>query len=363
MIGTIFGDGYPAAVGDARSAGVRTLMITGDQPLTARTIAMQAGIMRPDSEVLFGKDVEALAMADLAARLEHVDVIARAAPAHKVKIVEALQSVGHVVAMTGDGVNDAPALRRAEVGIAMGIAGTDVAKEAAEMVLADDNYASIVAAIEQGRVVYDNIRKFVYYLLSCNVAEIMVLFIGMLAGWPPVLAAVQLLWLNLITDGAPALALGLEKGDPDILRRSPRHRDEPIIDRRMTTGIAVQSIVLTAVTLFAYNLGRVAGDATVPLAETMAFVTLSSAELLRAYTARSERHLLFELGVFSNPYMQYAVGLSLLLLLLVVYVPFLQPIFNTVPLGATEWAKLLPLIFLPSLAAEGLKWWQQQRGV
>ena len=348
------------AVAAARRAGVRTLMITGDQPLTARTIAGQAGIMRSGSEVLVGTDVEALAVADLAGRLEQVDVIARAAPVHKVKIVEALQSQGHVVAMTGDGVNDAPALRRAEVGVAMGIAGTDVAREAAEMVLADDNYASIVAAIEQGRIVYDNIRKFVYYLLSCNVAEILVLFIGTLAGWPPVLAAVQLLWLNLITDGAPALALGLERGDPDILQRRPRPRTAPIIDRRMTAGIVVQSVALTAVTLIAYSLGRGDQGLNLPLAETMAFVTLSGAELLRAYTARSERHLLIELGMFSNPYMQYAVATSLLLLLLVVYVPFLQPIFNTVALGAGQWATLLPLIFLPSLAAEGLKWWQNR---
>lgn len=352
-----------AAVAAAQRAGVRTLMITGDQPLTARSIAAQAGILNANHDVLIGADIEAMTVADLAGRLEQVDVIARATPAHKVKIVEALQSRGHVVAMTGDGVNDAPALRRAEVGIAMGIAGTDVAKEAAEMVLADDNYASIVAAIEQGRVVYDNIRKFVYYLLSCNVAEILVLFIGTLVGWPPVLAAVQLLWLNLITDGAPALALGLEKGDPDILQRRPRNRAEPIIDRRMTAGIIVQSVALTAVTLFAYTLGQRGSAPDLSLAQTMAFVTLSSAELLRAYTARSERYLLTHLGFFSNPTMQYAVGASFLLLLLVVYVPFLQPIFNTVALGAGDWAKLIPLILLPSLVAEGLKWWQNRHTV
>jgi Ca2+-transporting ATPase len=309
-----------------------------------------------------GSDVEALAVAELAERLERVDVIARAAPAHKVKIVEALQSRDYVVAMTGDGVNDAPALRRAEVGVAMGITGTDVAKDAAEMVLADDNYASIVGAIEQGRVVYDNIRKFVYYLLSCNVAEILVLFVGTMAGWPPVLAAVQLLWLNLITDGAPALALGMEKGDPDILQRRPRRRAEPIIDRRMATGIAVQSVALTVVTLLAYRMGSNGSAGGVPLAETMAFVTLSSAELLRAYTARSERHLLVKIGIFSNPYMQYAVGVSLLLLLAVIYIPFLQPVFNTTPLDLNQWARLLPLIVLPSVAAEALKWWQNRRG-
>ena len=348
------------AVAAAHGAGVRTLMITGDQPLTARTIAAEAGIMRPETEVLTGADIEALAVAELARRLENVDVIARAAPAHKVKIVEALQSLDYVVAMTGDGVNDAPALRRAEVGVAMGITGTDVAKGAAEMVLTDDNYASIVGAIEQGRVVYDNIRKFVYYLLSCNVAEILVLFIGTMVGWPPVLAAVQLLWLNLITDGAPALALGMEKGDPDILQRRPRRRAEAIIDRRMATGIAVQSVALTTVTLLAYRMGSAGSSAGVPLAETMALVTLSSAELLRAYTARSERQLLVKIGVFSNPYMQYAVGASLLLLLLVIYVPFLQPVFKTVPLTASQWAELLPLIFIPAVAAELLKWWQNR---
>jgi Ca2+-transporting ATPase len=342
------------AIALARSAGVRTLMITGDQPLTARYIAAQSGLLRPEGEVLLGADLDALSFPELAARLERVDVIARAAPAHKVKIVEALQARGHVVAMTGDGVNDAPALRRADIGVAMGRIGTDVAKEAADMVLTDDNYASIVAAIEQGRAVYDNIRKFVYYLLSCNVAEIAALFIGTLAGWPPVLTAVQLLWLNLITDGAPALALGLEKGDPDLMRRRPRRRTEPIIDQRMILGIVVQTVALTAVTLTAYGLGR--QWLGTRLAETMAFVTLSSAELLRAYTARSERHLLARLGLLSNPYMQFAVGTSLLLLMLVVYVPFLQPIFNTTPLGMREWSVLAPLILIPALAAEALKW-------
>jgi Ca2+-transporting ATPase len=354
--------GVAEAVATARRAGVRTLMITGDQLLTAHYIANQAGILRPGQagQMLTGSDVEALPLPELAKRLQVVDAIARAAPEHKLKIVEALQSTGHVVAMTGDGINDAPALRRAEVGIAMGITGTDVAKEAAEIVLADDNFAAIVAAIEQGRVVYDNIRKFVYYLLSCNVAEIAALFIGTLAGWPPVLTAVQLLWLNLLTDGAPALALGLEKGDPDLMQRPPRPRSEPIIDRAMLVGIIVQTIALTAVTLCAYGLGRLWGGQTPKLAETMAFVTLSAAELLRAYTARSERQLIVRMGLLSNRYMQYAVGASFIQLLLAIYVPILQPVFGTVMLGVQEWVALAPLILAPALVAEGLKWWQSQ---
>jgi Ca2+-transporting ATPase len=291
----------------------------------------------------------------LAAAVMRNDVYARVSPEHKTRIVEGLKANGEVVAMTGDGVNDAPALKRADIGVGMGITGTDVVKETADMVLTDDNYASIVAAVEQGRVIYSNIRKFVYYLMSCNVAELVTIFVAILVGLPSPLSAIQLLWLNLITDGAPALALGVEKGDPDIMLQKPRPPREPIINRLMWSGIAVQTVAISGITLAAFAAG-LQMEGGVALASTMAFATLSTSELLRAFTSRSERYSLFKIGVFSNRTMVIAVGASLLLLLAVVYVPFLQVAFNTVPLGWDAWQRMLPLILLPSVVAEIMKW-------
>jgi Ca2+-transporting ATPase len=346
------------AVQKARGAGLRTIMVTGDYAATAAAIASEIGILRPGGEAVSGQELEEMSEEELDGVIDSVDVFARVAPHHKVRIVEALRDRDHVVAMTGDGVNDAPALKRADIGVAMGITGTDVSKQTADMVLTDDNYVSIVSAIEQGRIIYSNIRKFVYFLISCNMAEIAIIFIATLVGWPTPLTVIQLLWLNLLSDGAPALALGLEKGDPDIMDRPPRPPKEPVINRDMAVGVAVQTVAISATVLFAYWQGLTrfasmhAGEDGVIVAETIAFVTLVLSELWRAYTARSENYPLLKLGIFSNKWMQYAVGFSIVLLLLVVYVPFLQGVFNTTALTLREWSLILPLTLIPAIVAE-----------
>ncbi len=340
------------ALQKARQAGVRTVMITGDYPNTARAIAQEINLLQEGHEVITGKDLDALSDEELKEKVLNTDVYARVSPQHKVRIVDAFKANNEVVAMTGDGVNDAPSIKRSDIGIAMGITGTDVAKETADMVLTDDNYASIVAAVEQGRVIYSNIRKFVYFLISCNMAEIATIFLATMAGFKSPLSAIQLLWLNLITDGAPALALGVEKGDPDLMRRPPRDPDEPILNHFMRRGIAIQTLAITAVTLGAYAIGLKNYPSMAP---TMAFVTLSFSELLRAFTARSERYPILSLGIFNNRTMNWAILSSLFLLLVVIYVPFLQNVFDTVPLTWTQWRWILPLLFVPAIVAEVTK--------
>jgi Ca2+-transporting ATPase len=346
----------PPAIDTARRAGIRTVMITGDFANTARAVAEQIGLMRPGGQVLTGSDLAGMDDATLTREVMRTDVYARVSPEHKVRIVDALKANREIVAMTGDGVNDAPALKRADIGVAMGITGTDVAKETADMVLTDDNYASIVSAVEQGRIIYSNIRKFVFYLLSCNVGEIAVIFVAVVAGLPSPLTAIQLLWLNLVTDGAPALALGMEKGDPDTMDQPPRPPDEPVINRSMRLGIVLQTLAISGATLAAYFVGLRAHPEAPEFAETMSFATLSFSELLRAMTARSERYPLLRIGLFSNRTMVYAVLSSVVLVLAVLYVPFLQPVFNTVTLGWAQWELMLPLLFVPAVVAELTKW-------
>ena len=354
----------------AAKAGIRTLMITGDYPNTARAIAESIGLLRPGHKVLTGAELDQINDKQLIKEVEQTDVFARVSPEHKMRIVNALQANGEVVAMTGDGVNDAPAIKQADIGVSMGITGTDVAKDTADMVLTDDNYVSIVSAVEQGRVIYSNIRKFVYYLISCNLGEILIIFLptafgrfffpGLTAEELSPLVPVQLLWLNLISDGAPALALGTEKGDPDIMDQKPRPKGEPIINKQMALGVALQTIAIAGVTLFAFWRGMMHTEMPqalrLPYAETMAFITLSASELLRAFTARSERYPLLKIGLFSNKWMNLAVLSSFVLLLGVVYIPFLNPIFQTTPLGWSEWSLILPLLIVPSVVAEITKW-------
>jgi Ca2+-transporting ATPase len=349
------------AIERARHAGIKTVMVTGDYPETARAIASEIGLLREGGRVVSGAELQITSDADLARMIDDVDVFARVSPEHKVRIVDAFRRRDYVVAMTGDGVNDAPALKRASIGVAMGITGTDVSKETADMVLTDDNYVSIVNAVEQGRIIYDNIRKFVSFLLTCNLAEILVIFLAVLVGAPSPLTAIQLLWLNLLTDGAPALALGVEKGDPDIMDRPPRPSREPVINRVLRINLIVQTIFKTAVTLFGFfsiynpSLTGAAAQTNLLEARSLAFTVLAFSELLRAYSARSEHFTVFKIGFFSNKWMQYAVGTSILLLLAVIYIPFFNPIFQTVPLTLQDWLEIVPLVILPAAAAEVTK--------
>jgi Ca2+-transporting ATPase len=330
-------------------------MATGDYAQTAAAIGRDVGLLGPGGTVLSGTEIDSLDDERLTRALDTTTVFARVSPQHKVRIVDCLRREGHVVGMTGDGVNDAPALKRADIGIAMGISGTDVTRETADMVLTDDNFASIVSAVEQGRIIFSNIRKFVSFLLSCNVGEIGTIFVGTLLGWPLPLTAIQLLWMNLLTDGAPALALGMERGEPGIMDRPPRPASRPIIDRSMAAGLVVQGITITAVTLLAFWIGwTVYGSEGV--ARTMAFVTLSLCQVLRAYTNRSERSSVFSIGLFSNRWMQYAAVSSVALILVVIYVPGLSLVFNAVALGGMQWAWLAPLLVLPAIVDEATKW-------
>lgn len=342
------------AIQTCKSAGIRPVMITGDYKDTAIAIANELGIINSESAAMTGTDLDKISDEKLVEVVQEVSVYARVSPHHKVKIVEALKTNGEVVSMTGDGVNDAPALKRADIGVAMGITGTDVAKETAEMILTDDNFASIVDAVEEGRVIFSNIRKFIFFLLSCNVAEIMIIFFAMLFGWPIPLEPIQILWLNLITDAFPALALGMEPAEPGLMQQKPRHPKESIINKRMQWGIIIQSIAMALAVLgvFKYILNS-SGD--VHLARNFAFVTLIISELFRSFTARSEIVSIFKLGFFSNKYVIGGTLISFLMLLIVVYLPFLQPIFGTVALSLREWGITIIFGLIPSIVAEIMK--------
>lgn len=343
------------AIKTCKSAGIRPVMITGDYKDTAVAIAKELGIVEDESGALTGADLDKISDAELTQTVKRINVFARVSPQHKVKIVEALKANGEITAMTGDGVNDAPALKRSDIGVAMGVTGTDVAKETAEMILTDDNFASIVSAVEEGRIIYSNIRKFIFFLLSCNVGEILIIFLAMLFGMPIPLEPIQLLWLNLVTDAFPALALGMESAEPNIMRQPPRDPKHPIIDGYMRWGIILQSIAMTVAVLgvFKYILTISHGD--VGLAQNFAFVTLTISELLRSFTARSEIYSIFHLGFFSNKYILGGTVLSLLMVLVVLYIPFLQPIFGTRAFTGSQWLVALAFALIPSIVAEVTK--------
>ena len=325
-----------AAVEVARTAGIRPIMITGDHPLTAQYIAKELDITRND-QVLTGKQLDNLNSKMLRERVKEVNVFARVSPEHKLQIVQALQEEGHIVAMTGDGVNDAPALKTANIGVAMGITGTDVTKEAAEIVLLDDNFATIVAAVREGRTIYDNIRKFIKFILSSNIGEIVVMFIAPIAGMPLPLIPIQILWVNLVTDGVPGLALAVEEEEKGNMNRPPYEPDESIFSRGLGWQVMATGLILGLITFGVGYWGFLSGrDVTVW--RTMTFMTITLAQLGNAFASRSFHESLFEIGLFSNRLMVGAVLITVLLQLALIYVPFLTNIFDTAPLSGLELA-------------------------
>ncbi len=368
------------AIAVCKEAGIRAVMITGDFKDSAVAISDNLE-MRDEKhmDAYSGEELDKISDDELLEVVEKTSVYARVSPEHKVRIVNALKKNGHIASMTGDGVNDAMALKAADIGVAMGITGTDVSKNSADMILMDDNFATIVKAVEQGRIIYSNIRKFVSFLLSCNVGEILVIFIlslipGGAQGSPffgiaAPLTAIQLLWLNLVTDSFPALALGREKGEPGIMKVPPRAKNEPIINKEMLVTVAVQAVgIFLAVAgaflaaLASMNKGSTffyagALDKVMPIdvARTVAFATLICAELFRAFAARSERISVFKLGLFSNKMMNGSVGLSLLMLLAVIYIPGVNGIFDNVMISPLAWCVILPLAIVPFILNEVVK--------
>lgn len=338
------------AVLKCRLAGIKPVMITGDHKLTAVAIAKELDIYRNGEKVLTGAELDQMDDKKLEKMAEDVSVYARVSPKHKLMIVRALKKRGNIVAMTGDGVNDAPAVKEADIGVAMGRTGTDVTKEASSIVLLDDNFATIIAAIEEGRVIFNNIRKFIRYMLACNIGEVLTMFLGMLAGFPVPLLPIQILWVNLVTDGLPAVALGFDPPEKDVMKRSPREPDESIFSHGLAGIIFFRGVLigLTTLSVFATML-YYKGD--VGVARTGAFVTLVLTQLIHVFECKSESKSIFQISLFNNMYLVLAVLCSLLMIMGVVYIPSLQNIFKTVPLGLSEWLITGGLSFLVPVIA------------
>jgi P-type Ca2+ transporter type 2C len=340
------------AVQQCREAGIKTVMITGDHVLTAKAIAKQLGVLPPNGKVMDGPTLSRLSVDELEEVVDDVYVFARVSPEHKLKIVKALQRRGHIVAMTGDGVNDAPAIKAADIGVAMGQSGTDVAKEAAALVLLDDNFATIQAAIQEGRNIYENIRKFIRYLLASNVGEILVMLFAMLLALPLPLVPIQILWVNLVTDGLPAMALGIDRAEENVMKRPPRHPKEGVFARGLGWKIISRGFVIGMVTLAAFMTAYERSGNDLVYAQTVAFATLVMAQLIHVFDCRCERSI-FDRNPFENIYLFGAVIVSILLLLVVIYYPPLQGIFHTMPIALFDWLLIIGLAALPTFLFSG----------
>ena len=342
-----------AAVETCRLAGIKPVMITGDHPLTARAVASELGLLT-DGRVVTGAELDEMPPADFERELPKIEVYARVSPSHKLQIVSALQDSGQLVAMTGDGVNDAPALKKADIGIAMGITGTDVSKEAAAMTLTDDNFASIVAAVEEGRGVFGNIKKYLMYLLSSNIGEMLLMAAASLAGLPLPLSAVQILYVNLVTDGLPAIALSVDPPESDLMRRAPRNPRSGIFTRPVVTLMLAGGIWSAVVNMSVFIGSQTAGRS---LAEamTLTFLSLVLIQFFKAYNFRSDRHSVL-VRPFANRWLNLAIVAEVLLLPLILYVPFLADAFNAVPLSLMDWALVVGLAASIVPVLEGVKW-------
>lgn len=337
-----------AAIKECREAGIKTVMITGDHLKTARAIAEKLDMLPENGLIMDGQQISSVSVDELAEIIDDVYVFARVTPQHKLKIVQAFQQKGHVVAMTGDGINDAPAIKASDIGISMGITGTDVTKEASSLVLLDDNFATIKEAIREGRNIYENIRKFIRYLLSSNVGEILVMLFAMLLSLPLPLVPVQILWVNLVTDGLPAMALGLDKPEDDVMRRSPRHPKEGVFSRGLGFKIISRGLLIGVVTLVAFMITYQNNPENLTFARTVAFSTLVMAQLIHVFDCRSEVSV-FSRNPFENIYLLLAVLSSALLLLVVIYWPPLQPIFHTTFIQVKDWLLIIALSALPTV--------------
>lgn len=346
------------AVSDCVDAGIRSVMITGDHPNTAAAIARELGMLREKEKVLTGTELDALSQEALELKVKDISVYARVSAEHKLRIVRAWKKHGEIVAMTGDGVNDAPAVKEAHIGVAMGITGTDVTKEASDMVVTDDNFTSIVAAVEEGRAIFANIKKFVFYLLSCNTGEVLTMFVATLLGWPLPLLPIQILWINIATDGLPALALGVDPVEPGLMKR--RANTELITPRFLRRMVGVGSLMALSTLLgFAFVLWVEKEDLT--RARTFAFGVLVLSQLFHALNCRSERLSIFRLGLFSNMKLIGAILISFTLQNILVYLPWAWPVFKTEPLSLFDWSLMIAISSLPLWGMEVVKGIQQKR--
>lgn len=353
--------GVREAIARCRRAGIKTVMITGDHQATAVAIAKELGLPW-ENGVATGAELESWSQRELEEKVERLSVYARVSPRHKLRIVRALKRRGHVVAMTGDGINDAPAIKEADIGVAMGRSGTAVAKEAAAMVIQDDNFTTIVAAVEEGRAIYDNIRKFIRYLLACNIGEVVTMLLAALLEMPLPLLPTQILWVNLVTDGLPALALGLDPPTADIMERAPRHPGESVFSRGLARKILLRGLTIGVFTVAVFMLGLYGGGG-LPLARTLAFTVLVLQQLFHVHECRSETRSVFAVGLFSNPYLFGATAVSFGMQWAVLYHPVLSRVFATAALTGREWALLL-LVAGGSFLGRGLLWasgWTEKR--